>query len=198
LRERHYESPAAFRRALTDRLRELATASRWSLPELQRQFAYDRLLQRLYQADGGWIVKGATALLARGLGVRGTIDVDIYRDIRRDVAESELREAIANDIGDWFRFEVGPRRPVAGGAPGVRLPVTAYIGITKWASFHVDLVGSELRMTGQPDDVQPLSLLNMPDVQQRQYSAYPLVDHIADKMVATFTLLTRWWRRSHC
>jgi hypothetical protein len=113
LRERNYESPAAFRRALTDRLRELATASRWSLPELQRQFAYDRLLQRLYHADGGWIVKGATALLARGLGVRGTIDVDIYRDIRRDVAESELREAIANDIGDWFRFEVGlvSRRP---------------------------------------------------------------------------------------
>jgi hypothetical protein len=98
----------------------------------------------------------------------------------------ELREAIANDIGDWFRFEVGPRRPVAGGAPGVRLPVTAYVGITKWASFHVDLVGSELRMTGQPADVQPLALLNMPDVQQRQYSAYPLVDHIADKMVATF------------
>jgi hypothetical protein len=68
-----------------------------------------------------------------------------------------------------------------------RLPTTLATGSgLKWASFHVDLVGSELRMTGQPDDVQPLSLLNMPDVQQRQYSAYPLVDHIADKMVATF------------
>jgi hypothetical protein len=79
MNERHYESPAVFRRALTDRLRDLETTSRWSLPELQRQFAYDRLLQRLYHADGGWIVKGATALLARDFGVRGTIDVDVYR-----------------------------------------------------------------------------------------------------------------------
>ena len=65
---RSYGSPVAFRRALTDKLKELAAASRWTLQQLQRQMAYDRLLERLYLADGGWIVKGAVALLIfRGL-----------------------------------------------------------------------------------------------------------------------------------
>jgi hypothetical protein len=184
--ERRYASPAAFRRALTDRLRDLEKKSRWRLPQLQRQFAYDRLLQRLYRADRGWIIKGAAALLARDLGVRGTIDIDVYRDMARDAAEAELRDAAAADLGDWFRFEVGPGQAVGDGAPGVRLPVKAYVGTTEWASFHVDLVGSELRMTGEPEDVPPLAQLAMPDVDQSEYRAYPLVDHIADKIAATF------------
>ena len=70
-RGRSYGSPGAFRRALTDKLRDLATRSRWTLQQLQRQMAYDRLLERLYLVDEGWIIKGATALLARGIGVRG-------------------------------------------------------------------------------------------------------------------------------
>lgn len=95
-----YASPKAFRRALTDRLKTVAAGSRWELPQLQRQIAYDRLLERLYLTDRRWILKGATALLARDLGVRGTID--------------------------------------------------------------------------------------MPDVSQHGYRAYPLVDHVADKVVAIF------------
>ena len=70
-----------FRRALTDKLKHLARESRWELPHLQRQIAYDRLLERLYITNGGWILKGATALLARGLGVRGTLDIDLYRRV---------------------------------------------------------------------------------------------------------------------
>src|SRR5450432_1639413 len=55
--------------------------------------AYDRLLERLYLVDEGWIIKGATALLARDIGVRGTdrdvIDkrigaVSVLLDIRHD------------------------------------------------------------------------------------------------------------------
>ena len=56
-----HASPAAFRRALTDRLQGLAATSRWPLQHLQRQMAYDRLLERLYLADDGWVVKGAAA-----------------------------------------------------------------------------------------------------------------------------------------
>ncbi len=79
----------------------------WSLQQLQRQIAYDRLLERLYLVDDGWIVKGATALLARDLGMRATIDVDVYRARAAEAAEADLREAVRRDIGDWFRFEVG-------------------------------------------------------------------------------------------
>jgi len=185
---RGYGSPAAFRRALTDKLRAKAETSRWTLPQLQRQMAYDRLLERLYLVDEGWVVKGATALLARDIGVRATIDIDVYREAAREVAEADLRAAAAKDIGDWFAFELGAGRSVADAAVGIRLPVTAYIGTTVWASFRVDLVGSDLRMTGEPEAVPPLARVVMPDVVQHGYRAYPLVDHVADKVAAMFEL----------
>jgi hypothetical protein len=180
-----YATPVAFRRALTDRLKALAKSSRWELPQLQRQFAYDRLLERLYLMDDGWIVKGAVALLARDLGVRASIDIDVYRAKSADAAEADFREAAGRDVGDWFRFEIGPRGTVADGAVGVRLPVTAYVGTTAWAQFHVDLVGSDLTMVGKPDEVSALAEVDMPDVSQHGYRAYPLVDHVADKVAAT-------------
>jgi hypothetical protein len=148
--------------------------------------AYDRLLERLYLVDQGWIVKGATALLARDIGVRGTIDIDVYRATAAEIAEQELRDAAAKDIGDWFRFEVGRAQMVGGAAGGIRLPVTAYVGATEWARFHVDLVGSDITMTGEPEDVPPLARVAMPDIEQHGYRAYPLVDHVADKVAATF------------
>lgn len=116
--QRGYASPAAFRRALTDRLKSNAAEGKWNLAQLQRQLAYDRFLERLYLFDDGWIVKGATALLARDLGMRATIDVDVYRE---------------------------------NAAP-----------------------------------VPPLARLTMPDLEQHGYRAYPLADHLAEKVVATF------------
>jgi hypothetical protein len=77
-------------------------------------------------------------------------------------------------------------QPTGDAARGVRIPVTAYIGTTPWAQFHVDLVGSDLRMTGQPDEVPPLAPVAMPGIEQRGYRAYPLVDHVADKVAATY------------
>ena len=90
-----YATPAAFRTALTERLKAGARSGPWTIQQLQRQVAYDRLLERLYLVDGGWIVKGATALLARDIGVRGSLDVDIYRKAAREVAEADLRRAEA-------------------------------------------------------------------------------------------------------
>ncbi len=180
-----YAGPAAFRRALTDRLKILAADGRWQLPQLQRQIAYDRLLERLYLRDGQWIVKGATALLARELGVRATNDIDLFRPTPAIDAEAELRQAADLAIGDWFRFEIGPGSPAGDGSEATRLPVTAYIGTTVWQRFHIDLVGESLRMTGQPEDVPALARVAMPDLEQHGYRAYPLVDHIADKIAAT-------------
>jgi len=181
-----YASPAAFRRALTDKLKALAKESKWELPQLQRQIAYDRLLERLYMVDDGWIVRGAVALLARDLGVRASKDIDVYREGERTLVEAELRRAAELDVGDWFRFEVGATQAVSDGAAGRRLPISAYIGDTVWASFHVDLVGADIRMTGQPEEVPPIARIAMPAVEQSGYRAYPLVDHVADKVAATF------------
>ena len=180
-----YQTPAAFRRALTDRLKGLAKKSRWTLPQLQRQIAYDRLLERLYMVNETWVVKGATALIARDIGVRGTIDVDVYREVSGEVAERDLRSAAALDLGDWFRFELGAAQQMDDGK-GLRVPVTTYVGVTVWVEFRVDLVGSDLRMTGDAEHVPPLAQLLMPNIEQHGYRAYPLVDHIADKFAAIF------------
>jgi hypothetical protein len=154
------------------------------MPQLQRQVAYDRLLERLYLVDGGWVVKGATALMARDLGTRGTLDIDLYREVARELAEADVRRAAVTDIGDWFRFEIGAGSPV--GNAGDRLRVNSVIGATTWAAFHVDLIGSGLRMTGHPEDVPPLAKGAIPGVAQHGYKAYPLVDHVADKVAATY------------
>jgi hypothetical protein len=41
-------------------------------------------------------------------------------------------------------------------------------------------------MTGAPENVPPLARVIMPDVEQHGYRAYPLVDHVADKVAAMF------------
>jgi hypothetical protein len=183
--ERRYGSPAAFRRVLTDKLRAAAAEGEWSLQELQRQFSYDRLLARLYADDEPWIVKGATALIARRIAVRSTIDIDIYRERSVEKAEHELRDACERDMDDWFSFRLGASQSVNDGI-GVRIKVAAYIGETAWSRFHIDLVGSDLRMTGQPDAVAPLAIVEIAQVEQSGYLAYPIVDHVADKACAIF------------
>jgi len=183
-----YATPGAFRSALTDKLRALSERTQWTLPQLRRQFAYDRLLERLYMMDDDWVVKGAVALLARDIGVRGSLDIDVYRAKAADVAEADLREATRRELGDWFRFEVAPRRSVGDESSAVRLPVVAYIGQQEWERFHIDLVGSDLRMIGEPDVVPPIARVDLPELQQKGYRAYPLVDHVADKIAATFEL----------
>ena len=59
----------------------------------------ERLLQRLYARDDGWVLKGAAALLAREVSVRATRDVDLYRRAGLVEAEAALREALALDLG---------------------------------------------------------------------------------------------------
>jgi Nucleotidyl transferase AbiEii toxin, Type IV TA system len=180
-----YATPGAFRRALTDKLRAMASAEgRWPLPDLQRQFAYDRLLARLYLLDDGWILKGSIALLARHIAVRHTIDVDVFRAVSRDQAERDLRRALTLDAGDWFVFDAGPGQAIADGAQGIRVPINARIGPTTWAAFHVDVVAHGVRMTGEPDAVTALTAVAMPGLLQPGYLAYPLLDHVADKTCA--------------
>jgi hypothetical protein len=181
-----YATPEAARRAVTDRLRIRARPNGpWALADLQRQYAYDQLVERLYRIDGGWVIKGATALLARRVAVRHTIDIDVYRAGTITQMERDLRLAAALDIGDWVRFDVGPvLRIRAAGADAARLRVTASIGTKLWAAFHVDAVADGILMTGQPDQVPPLTDVDVLDRGRARWRAYPLVDHVADKTCA--------------
>lgn len=181
-----YASPEAARRAVTDRLRGRARPNGpWTLVDLQRQYAYDQLVERLYRIDGGWVIKGATALLARRVAVRHTIDIDVYRAGTIAQVERDLRWAAGLDIGDWTRFDIGAALRIgAAGADASRLRVTATIGTKLWAAFHVDAVAEGIHMVGQPDQVPPLTDVDVLDRDRAQWRAYPLVDHVADKVCA--------------
>jgi hypothetical protein len=186
--EPHYASPVALRHAITDRLRRLAAEKPGrSLQDLLRQFAYDRLLFRVFSSEDSdrWVLKGATALLARlGGDARHTVDIDLYdRSGTLDDAEQALRAAAARDVGDQFRFVLTPGRRIAEGGVAVRVNVTALLGASEFARFNVDLVAG-VGMSGSPDEAEPLIPIEVPGIPRTRYRIYPLADHIADKVLA--------------
>jgi len=147
-------------RALTDVLRAQAHERPGiSVDSLRRQFAYDRLLTRVFTRPDAerWVLKGATAMLARLAGdARHTRDIDLYRlDSDLIAAEDALRTAATVDAGDFFRFALSPARRITQDRHTVRVPVVAYLGVREYSRFHVDLV-TDLTMTAPPDEVMPL------------------------------------------
>jgi hypothetical protein len=186
--ERGFRDPEALRRSVTDRLRAAGAGKpHVSLTDLLRQFAYDRLLCRVFSGDGAdhWVLKGATAMLVRlGSDSRHTRDVDLYSDTGSlDEAEAAFRVAAAQDMRDFFRFEAAPGVPVAGPSKTRRIRVTAYLGATRFASFPVDLV-TNLNMTGTPEILGPLIRTKLPGIATTAYRVYPAADHVADKVCA--------------
>jgi predicted nucleotidyltransferase component of viral defense system len=112
-----YATPIALRSAITDHLRILAAERPGrSLQDLLRQFAYDRLLYRVFSGPDSdrWVLKGATALLARlGGDARHTVDVDLY-DRSGNLDEAELRSALS--AHPEYRHRIRKRRWAENGA----------------------------------------------------------------------------------
>ncbi|MGH7861245.1 MAG: nucleotidyl transferase AbiEii/AbiGii toxin family protein [Candidatus Dormibacteraceae bacterium] len=160
-----------------------------------RQYAYDRFLTRVFTGPDAdrWVLKGATALLVRlGGDARHTVDIDLLRSIGDlDDADRAVRQAVARDAGDHFRFALGPGRRMAEASVALRVPVQAYLGATVFARFNLDLV-AELEVTGEPEVAGPLLPVEIPGIVQAEYRIYPLADHVADKVMA---LLQRHDRR---
>ncbi len=187
-----YADPRSLRQAINSRLGVFAEQRLGRTPhDLSRQFAYDRLLARVFssvEADR-WVLKGSTALLARVSGVaRHTRDIDLYREGTADygAAERGLRDAATIDLGDFFRFTLGRASAVAGAR---RIKVDAFLGATIFSRFPVDIM-TGLVMTAEPDFIDP-PLPEIPGIQRVQYRAYPLSDHIADKVCALHELHQR-------
>ncbi len=192
--EAGYGSPQAVRQAVKDRLHRLARDQPGTqLADLQRQFAYDRLLSRVFRVDPDqWVLKGAAAMLARlGARARHTLDIDLYgQQGNLDEAEDALRAAASLDLGDHFRFALEPGRQIVQEDRARRLPVVAYLGVTQFAKFHVDLVVA-IAMTGVPEEVSPLLAIDVPGLARSRYRAYPVVDHVADKVCAMLEVHNR-------
>jgi len=187
-----YRTAEAFDAALKDRLQSAAKDSVYELTELRRQFAYDRLLARVFTADPDrWVLKGGSGLLARIPGqARHSKDIDLYFRGELDDAVAALRDVGSDDaFGDFFTFDFSPNRGQFGdGAAGMNLSVTAFLGDKEFQAFTVDLVISS-NATKAPDLVAGLAPVSIPGLPVTTYVVYSVVDHIADKhaaMIATY------------
>lgn len=188
-----YQTPEALWTAVNDRIRRRVAADPLlTVGNLQRQFVYDRLLCRVFDGDDDhWVLKGGTALLARVRSARHSQDVDLLRQAGTvDAAVAELRQAVARDQKDHFRFvtrldSVRQQRPGQPGTQVATVKVEGYAGVRQVATFSVDIVVGSV-ITAEPEPIRPVPVVSVAGLPSPDYRLYPLVDHIADKLCATF------------
>jgi len=120
--------------------------------------------------------------LARDLGVRGSLDVDVYRAVAQNVAEADLRRAAEIDLGDWFLFTVGAAAPIGNNSLGSQ---SSQLGTTTWVIFTLDLSGHRSPFDGAVSRCAAIArglylLSNKGD------TALPTGGHVADKVPPTY------------
>ena len=151
-----YATAAAFRRALEDRLQDIAGKESVDLQRLRRQVAFDRLLARLFQAAQPralpWVLKGGYAMELRIKAARTTKDIDLTmrsvfssgekKDDKKNLAVLEkLQEAAAFSSDDFFVYTIGEPIADLDAAPygGARFPVEARLDGRVFVGFHLDI-----------------------------------------------------------
>jgi len=183
---RRYATPAAFRRALDDRLKTVAAARGRDVNLMRRQFLLQRYLARVfYDPASPWVLKGGTGLLVRLPGARHSQDIDLLHP------EAELAAAVAElrrvaDIGglDPFAFTVGEPTSMLGGVAGATVRITVSLGATVLDRFLLDLSTGRVLVAGlERHQLEPMveiaDVAALPEV-----TLYPLPDQIADKVAA--------------
>ncbi|GAB3742695.1 nucleotidyl transferase AbiEii/AbiGii toxin family protein [Microlunatus parietis] len=184
-----YSTATAFHRALLDRFKAIAKSDpRYSVNQLQRHFAYDRVLARCFTAPDAdlWVLKGAGALLSRLQHARHSRDLDLYyadSDHGVEHAAAALRAALDRDIGDRFNFSVSRIVPLLEEAKGCRVHLAAMLGRKEFSVFHVDVVVTTA-MTLAAERAAPLTPVQIDGLVRPDYRVFPIVDHLADKLCA--------------
>lgn len=150
-----YATPAAFRRALEDRLMKITREERVDVQRLRRQVAFDRLLCRLFRAaPSPWLLKGGYAMELRLAVARTTRDIDLALrpesggkpDWRPEDTQQQLQTAASVDLSDHFVFLIGSATRDLDAAPygGARYPVEAQMGGRTFAKFHLDVSSGDV------------------------------------------------------
>jgi predicted nucleotidyltransferase component of viral defense system len=187
---RRYSDPRAFRRALTDRLKQLARITGLPYPDLQRRFVLECFLARVFALPGErWLLKGGTGLAFRLSGARHSRDLDLCNTS----ADRELQACIEELINvgrangrDPFVFDITRQSPLAGITEGIQLTVTVRLGATTFDAFPIDLT-TGLTFVGPIQTVQKELSVQIEDVQPPPpMRLYPIEDQVADKVAAMY------------
>jgi hypothetical protein len=188
----HYATPEAMRHAVLARAGNAArSGTRTSVDQLLRQFAYARLLARIFVLEPErWVLKGATGLLARLPSARHSLDIDLWHGSNAlEQAERAVERAAEVDLGDHVRLRIDPwKRYAEGNRPLTRTNVRCRIGQRQLIPpFGLDIV------TGPPPPLPPeiappLQPLQVPGLPEPPWiRLFPLACSVADKLAATVT-----------
>lgn len=150
-----YQTPAALRRALEDRLLALVRREGGDIQRLRRQAAFDRLLCRLFhESRAPWLLKGGYAMELRIRAARTTRDIDLgIRQLPGGATQWDanairtlLERAASIDLQDAFEFTIAEPTMDLDAAPygGARYPVEAQMAGRRFASFHLDVSAGDI------------------------------------------------------
>jgi hypothetical protein len=183
----NYTSGRAFRQALETRLRQQSQRTASPLVRLRKLVAFDRLLARLALSQPAlWLLKGGLALQLRlAEKARLTKDVDLL--LCQPLADSRalLQRGTSVDLGDWFAFEIAEATPAPEHTRATvrRFPVRSLLDGRTFEDFHVD-IGSGTPVIGVADMLVMPPLLAFAGLEATAFPAYPLTQHIAEKVHA--------------
>ncbi len=187
-----YETPAAFRQAIEDRLRLRSQDTGQSLDRLRRRVVFERILARLLGAQPGrWVLKGGMALEFRmGDRARATKDLDLivrHVEPQLDAVVTALSTALAEDLhDDGFQFMIATVRDLAedeAGRPGWRASIEADLAGRSFATVRIDIVARAEEITGT-EMITPLALLEFAELPTPQIEVVDPKQHFAEKVHA--------------
>lgn len=145
-KNKKYTSPAAFRMALEERLKNISKKENVDIQRLRRELSFDRFLTRIFESSHSpWVLKGGYAMELRFKEARATRDIDLGMKIKTAPNKAEVLETLQNeaskDMNDHFEFIVGKAMMDLEGSPygGARYPVDARMDGRTFAKFHVDI-----------------------------------------------------------
>lgn len=181
-----YQSGAAFRRGLEERLRFRSLNTGVPLIRLRKTVAFDRFLARLIQLQPGrWILKGGFAIQLRLMDkARTTKDIDLLALAELPDVLVLLRKAGGFDLKDWFRFEVEPGEDqTLEPFGGSRFHIRSLLDGRTFEEFHID-VGIGDPVIEPVDQLEGPSLLDFAGFQPTIIPCYPVTQQIAEKVHA--------------
>ncbi|MEA3346532.1 MAG: nucleotidyl transferase AbiEii/AbiGii toxin family protein [Candidatus Auribacterota bacterium] len=190
---RKYGNAIAFRRALEDRLKNIACEQALPLERLRRRITFDRFLARLFEPNKPnqqWLLKGGYALEFRFHNVaRTTKDIDFSIPHMKDPDEKTIRELLQTeakkDISDWFQFYIGvPMREFNQAVyGGWRYPVEARVANRIFSKFHVD-VGIGDAVISKAEWKKGDDILGFAGIEPVCVAMLPVEQHFAEKIHA--------------
>jgi hypothetical protein len=185
-----YDSPAAVKQALEQRLRT-SSSSGVDFARRRQLLVFDPFLARVVRVMGdAAILKGGLALELRLDRARTTKDIDLRMTGSPEGILDRLREAGRLDLGDFMTFEVrpDPEHPeiLDDGMKyqGLRYRTECKLaGKTYGQPFGVDVPFAE-PIIGEPDVVVVEDVLSFTGIASPAVRLYPVESHIAEKLHA--------------